>query len=151
MTVRELLTAKGSQEIIAMESDRTVEDAIGKMSEHSVSALLVTEGGRTVGIFTERDVVRSYLVMKKRPFDTIPLRDAMTRDIMVAEEEDDIDSIMSIMIEKSIRHLPVTDGERKIIGMLSIRDIVKSQVKELQAKIHYLKDYVSGMHGGLWV
>lgn len=151
MTVRELLSVKGKQKIVAMESNQTVEDAIGKMNEFKVSAILVTELGRTVGIFTERDVLRSYVVMKKKPFEEIMLQDAMTTDLLVAEENDDIESVMSVMIEKSIRHLPVTDGEKKIIGMLSIRDIVKSQVKEFQSKIHYLKDYVSGIQGGLWI
>lgn len=151
MTVRELLSVKGKQEIVAMESNQTVEDAIGKMNEFKVGAILVTELGRTVGIFTERDVLRSYVVMKKKPFEEIMLRDAMTTDLLVAEENDEIGNVMSVMIEKSIRHLPVTDGENKIIGMLSIRDIVKSQVKEFQSKIHYLKDYVSGIQGGLWI
>jgi CBS domain-containing protein len=151
MTVRELLSVKGKQKIVAMESNQTVEDAIGKMNEFKVGAILVTELGRTVGIFTERDVLRSYVVMKKKPFEEIMLRDAMTTDLLVAEENDEIESVMSVMIEKSIRHLPVTDGENKIIGMLSIRDIVKSQVKEFQSKIHYLKDYVSGIQGGLWI
>lgn len=151
MTVRELLSVKGKQEIVAMESNQTVEDAIGKMNEFRVGAILVTELGRTVGIFTERDVLRSYVVMKKKPFEEIMLRDAMTTDLLVAEENDEIGNVMSVMIEKSIRHLPVTDGENKIIGMLSIRDIVKSQVKEFQSKIHYLKDYVSGIQGGLWI
>ena len=151
MTVRELLSVKGKQQIVAMESNQTVEDAIGKMNEFKVGAILVTEAGRTVGIFTERDVLRSYVVMKKKPFAEIMLRNAMTVDLLVAEENDDIENVMSVMIEKSIRHLPVTDGEKKIIGMLSIRDIVKSQVKEFQSKIHYLKDYVSGIQGGLWI
>jgi len=151
MKVKELLSVKGKQQIVAMESSQTVEDAIGKMNEFKVGAILVTEMGRTVGIFTERDVLRSYVVMKKKPFAEILLRDAMTSNLLVAEESDDIENVMSVMIEKSIRHLPVTDGEKKIIGMLSIRDIVKSQVKEFQSKIHYLKDYVSGMQGGLWI
>ena len=150
MTVRELLSVKGKQQIVAMESNQTVEDAIEKMNEYKMGAILVTEQGRTVGIFTERDVLRSY-VSRKKPFAEIMLRDAMTADLLVAEENDDIENVMSVMIEKSIRHLPVTDGDKKIIGMLSIRDIVKSQVKEFQSKIHYLKDYVSGLQGGLWI
>jgi CBS domain-containing protein len=150
MTVSDLLSAKGKQQIVAMESNKTVEEAIEKMNGHKVGAILVTESGKTVGIFTERDVLRSYVNMKK-PFASIVLKDAMTADLVVAEENDDIENVMSVMIEKSIRHLPVTDGGKKIIGMLSIRDIVKSQIKEFQSKIHYLKDYVSGLQGGLWI
>jgi CBS domain-containing protein len=149
MKVKELLELKG-RNATAMESDRTVEDAIKTMNEKKISAILVTEKTKTVGIFTERDVVRSYLSTGGRHFSEVLLREAMTKDLIVAETEDEMCDVMSIMIEKSIRHLPVTDGE-KIVGMLSIRDIVKAQVKELHARIHYLKDYVSGIHGGLWI
>jgi IMP dehydrogenase len=149
MTVNELLAQKG-RSAIAMETDRTVEDAIKTMNQEKISAVLVSEQGKTVGIFTERDVLRCYLMTGGKPFRDVLLRDGMTRDLIVAETGDEMCDVMSIMIEKSIRHLPVTDGE-KIVGMLSIRDIVKAQVKELHARIHYLKDYVSGIHGGLWI
>ena len=151
MTVRELLSVKGRQQIVSMESNQTVEKAIEEMNEQRVGAILVTDMGRTVGIFTERDVLRAYVATGKKPFSEVTLRDTMTADLLVAEENDEIESVMSVMIEKSIRHLPVTDGAKKIIGMLSIRDVVKSQIKEFQSRLHYLKDYVSGMQGGLWI
>ena len=149
MKVGQLLDAKGA-EIVALGADKTVHDAIHVMVDRKIGAVLVSEDGKTVGIFTERDVLRWHLVMAGKPFNQIFLGEVMTRELIVAELDDDVSALMSIMIDKSIRHFPVTDGKR-IIGMLSIRDIVKSQVKELEAKIHYLKDYVSGIHGGLWI
>ncbi len=149
MTVKELLEKKGVG-AFDIECSHTVDDAIRIMSEKKVSAIMVNDQGKTVGIFTERDVLRCYLSTGGKPFSEVLLKEAMTVDIMVAETEDDMCDIMSIMIEKSIRHLPVTDGKR-IVGMLSIRDIVKAQVKELHSKIHYLRDYISGIQGTHWV
>ncbi|MGO9611782.1 MAG: CBS domain-containing protein [Dissulfurispiraceae bacterium] len=149
MTVKELLEKKGMG-AFAIEGSRTVDDAIRLLSENKISAIMVNDQGRTVGIFTERDVLRCYLTTGGKPFNEVLLTDAMTRDLIVAEPEDEMCDIMSVMIEKSVRHLPVTDGMR-IIGMLSIRDIVKAQIKELHARIHYLKDYVSGIHGTHWI
>lgn len=142
MTVKELLQSKGS-EVITMESDSSVESAIRTMTNRRISAVLVTEKGKPVGIFTERDVLRAYINFEGKPFNDIPLKDAMTSDLIVAEPGDDLCNIMSIMIEKSIRHMPVAEKDR-IIGILSIRDIVKTQVGKLQSEIHYLKDYITG-------
>lgn len=149
MTVKELLQQKG-QSHISLEGDASVEDAINMMLAKKISSLLVTDHGKTVGIFTERDVLKSYVVEKKKAFGDILLRDAMTRDLIVADNDDDICQIMSIMTARSIRHLPVIE-EGRIIGMLSMRDIIKSQVTELRSKIRYFRDYVSGMQGGLWI
>jgi IMP dehydrogenase len=149
MKVRELLATKGI-EIVALGSDKTVHDAIRAMVDRKIGAVLVSMDGKTVGIFTERDVLRCHLTMTGKTFNQISLGEVMTRELIVAELDDDVSAIMSIMIDKSIRHFPVTDSKR-IIGMLSIRDIVKSQVTELEAKIHYMKDYVSGIHRGLWI
>jgi CBS domain-containing protein len=142
MTVKELLQSKGS-EVITMESDSTVESAIKTMTNRKISAILITEKGKPVGIFTERDVLKAYIITEGKPFAEIPLKDAMTSDLIVAEPSDDLCTVMSIMIEKSIRHMPVAEKER-IIGILSIRDIVKTQVGKLQSEIHYLKDYITG-------
>jgi CBS domain-containing protein len=70
------------------------------------------------------------------------MKDAMTANLIVAEQNDDVSEIMSVMIEKNIRHLPVVEKD-KVIGMLSIRDIVQTQVHRLTSEIHYLKDYIS--------
>lgn len=142
MNVRELLASKG-RDVVSMESDSTVENAIRSMHSRKISAIMVTENGRPVGIFTERDVVRAYVNTDGRSFNSIALKDAMTADLIVAEPADELGSVMSVMVQKNIRHLPVSDSG-KVVGILSIRDIIQNQIGKLTAEIHYLKDYISG-------
>ena len=142
MTVNDLLSAKG-REVVSMESDLTVEDAIRSMHNWKISAVLITDKGTPVGIFTERDVVRCYIATKGKSFQGIPLREAMTKDLIVAEPGNELGDVMSVMVQKNIRHLPVTD-KGKIVGMLSIRDVIQTRVEKLTEEIHYLKDYLIG-------
>ncbi len=142
MKVRELLDTKG-KDIVSIDAGSSVEDAIRSMNSRKISAIIVTEGGKTVGIFTERDVVRSYIASGGKSFKEVPVRDSMIKDLIVAVPDEDIQDISSVMVEKNIRHLPVVDSG-KIIGMLSIRDIIQTQVKKLTSEIHYLKDYITG-------
>jgi CBS domain-containing protein len=144
MKVKDLLEAKG-REVVSMEASSSVEDAIKLMDTKKISALIVTDHGRSVGIFTERDVVKCYLTAKGRSFRSIMLRDAMTTNLIVAQTDDDLNDIMAVMVEKNIRHLPVVDCA-VVIGMLSIRDIVQTQVGKLTSEIHYLKDYITGSY-----
>ncbi|MGD1075314.1 MAG: CBS domain-containing protein [Thermodesulfovibrionales bacterium] len=141
MKVRDLLVAKG-RDVISMEKEGTVEDAIRSMHSRKISAILITENGKPAGIFTERDVVRCYINSGGKPFNGILLKDAMTVDLIVAEPQDELASISSVMIQKNIRHLPVSE-KGKIIGMLSIRDVIQSQIGSLTEEIHYLKDFLT--------
>jgi len=141
MTVKELLETKG-KDVVSIESGNTVEDAIRSMNSRKISALMVMEDGKPMGIFTERDVVRCY-VNNENPFSAVALKDAMTQNIIVADPDEELCNIMSVMIQKNIRHLPVMD-HGKIIGMLSIRDIIQTQIGNLRSEIHYLKDYIAG-------
>jgi CBS domain-containing protein len=113
------------------------------MNTRKISAIMVTEQGKTVGIFTERDVVRSYITSGGKSFKEAKVRDAMVTNLIVAVPDDELNDISSIMVEKNIRHLPVLDNGR-VIGMLSIRDIIQTQVKKLTSEIHYLRDYIAG-------
>lgn len=142
MTVKELLNTKG-KDIITIEGESSVEDAIRSMHARKISALLVIENGKPTGIFTERDVVRCYISTEGRPFREVQIKDAMTTDLIVAEPDDELSNIMSVMVQKNIRHLPVADKGR-IVGMLSIRDVIQTQIGRLQSEIHYLKDYITG-------
>ena len=141
MKVKQLLGSKG-REVVTSEADNTVEDAIRSMQGRNISALLVTERGRPVGIFTERDVLRCYLGAGGRLFAEIPLREAMTTNLVVAELDDDLADIMAVMTDRNIRHLPVVENGA-LIGMLSVRDVIQSQVQKLTSEIHYLKDYIA--------
>jgi len=139
--VKNLLDSKG-KDVVSIDVSSSVEDAIRQMNSRKISAILVTEGEKTVGLFTERDVVRCYMATNGKSFKEVIMKDAMTANLIVAEQNDDVSEIMSVMIEKNIRHLPVVEKD-KVIGMLSIRDIVQTQVHKLTSEIHYLKDYIS--------
>ena len=142
MKVHDLLDARGKK-IVSIDADSSVEDAIRMMHTRKISAILVTDQGKTCGIFTERDVVKCYISSGGKSFKDIKVRDAMVTDLIVAVPEDDLNDIAVIMVEKNIRHLPVI-GNNKVVGMLSIRDIIQTHVKKLTSEIHYLKDYIAG-------
>ena len=141
MKVRQLLGTKG-REVVTTESENTVEDAIRAMHRRKISALVIADHGKPVGIFTERDVLRCYVATDGKSFKEIPLREAMTVNLVVAELEDELNDIMAVLIDRNIRHLPVVDNGA-LIGMLSVRDIIQSQVQKLTSEIHYLKDYIA--------
>jgi len=141
MKVRDLLDSKG-KDIVSIDVNSSVDDAIRSMNTRKISAIMVTEQGKTVGIFTERDVVRSYITSGGKSFKEAKVSDAMVTNLIVAVPDDELNDISSIMVEKNIRHLPVLDNGR-VIGMLSIRDIIQTQVKKLTSEIHYLRDYIT--------
>ncbi len=140
MKVRDLLETKG-KDIVSIDITSSVEDAIRAMHARKISAIMVPDQGKTMGIFTERDVVRCYIASGGRSFHDIGVKDYMVSDLIVAVPDDDIDNVMSTMVEKNIRHLPVIEGSR-VIGMLSVRDIVQTHVTKLTSEIHYLRDYI---------
>lgn len=122
MKVKGLLESKG-KEIVSIDAGNSVEDAIRLMHSKKVSAVLVNEKEKTVGIFTERDVVRSYVSKNGKRFREILLKEAMTSDLITAGQDDNVGDIMAIMVRNNIRHLPVMENG-SVIGMLSIRDVI---------------------------
>ncbi|KAF0146253.1 MAG: hypothetical protein FD156_280 [Nitrospirae bacterium] len=141
MKIRDLIRDKGL-EFIAVDSNATVDIAINKMVDRNIGAILVMEDGKLAGLFTERDVLRCWAT-KGENFCRIPIKEVMTKDLVIAEPDDEVNYAMTIMINKRIRHLPVIE-KGKIISVVSIRDMVKAQVSNLQAEVHYLKDYITG-------
>ncbi len=142
MKVRDLLETKG-KDTVSIDVSSSVDDAIRSMHARKISAIMVMENGKTVGIFTERDVVRCYIASNGKSFKEISVRDAMIKDLIVAVPTEDLNEVSATMVEKNIRHLPVVENG-KVIGMLSIRDIIQTQVTKLTSEIHYLKDYITG-------
>jgi len=142
MKVRTLLESKG-KDIVSLDADSSIEAAIRTMHARKISAIMVTKSGNTAGIFTERDVVRSYIATNGKVFKDMKLEDFMVTDLIVAVPDDELENIAMIMVEKNIRHLPVVENN-KVVGMLSVRDIIQTQVKKLTSEIHYLKDYITG-------
>ena len=138
-TVRQLLQAKGSQ-IYAIAPEARVFDALKLMAEKNVGALVVTEGGRLAGIMSERDYARKVILLSKSSHD-IAVSDIMTAKVITVHPGQTVEECMTLMTEKLIRHLPVTDGER-VIGMLSIGDLVKEVIAEQEATIKQLESYI---------
>lgn len=136
--VKDILKDKGL-EVISMDASVTVDAAVRKMIERNIGAILVYETGNFVGMFTERDVLKCWV--KSGPSDKVMLRDVMTRDLLIITPDDDLEYCMSVMTNKRIRHLPVIDNG-KIVGLVSIRDVVKYHVGHLESEVHYLKDFI---------
>jgi CBS domain-containing protein len=126
-------------------SSQTVEDAICLMANVKVSALVVTENGQLAGIFSESVALHSYLINKSTAFSEIILENAMTRNLTVAEPKDAITAVMARMIKADITHLPLIE-EKKIVGMLTLKDLMKHQIDSLTDEIHQLKDYIADLH-----
>jgi signal-transduction protein with cAMP-binding, CBS, and nucleotidyltransferase domain len=141
MKIRDVIRDKGP-EFIAVDSSALVDLAITKMVDRNIGAILVMEEGNLIGMFTERDVLKCW-VNTRESFDKVQIRDVMTKDIMIVQPDDDLNYAMTIMINKKIRHLPVVENGR-VTSIISIRDMVKAQVTNLQAEVHYLRDYITG-------
>jgi CBS domain-containing protein len=131
--------------VLKIASNQTVDDAICLMTSGKVSALLVTENDQPAGIFSERDVFHTYLRNKSTAFSEIILENVMTRDLMVAESQDTVIAVMGRMIKADITHLPVME-EKRIIGMLTLKDLMQHQIDSLTAEIYQLKDYIADLH-----
>jgi IMP dehydrogenase len=140
LKVKDILKEKGL-EVIAIDSDATVDTAINKMIERNIGAILVMEDSSCVGLFTERDVLKCWT--GRGSADKVAIKDVMSRDLLVLEPEDDLDYAMTIMTNKKIRHLPVVDKGR-LVGLVSMRDVVRYHIGNLEAEVHYLKDYIRG-------
>jgi CBS domain-containing protein len=142
MKVRDILQAKGRQ-VYTVSPDETVQDAVRVLMAHRIGALLVVDvEGVTRGIITERDVLRECLDGADR-LDCVPIRTAMTTDIVVGLPDDEIDYAMGLMTQHRIRHLPIMDGGR-LAGMISIGDAVKVSLDETSYENGFLREYING-------
>ncbi len=141
MKVQDILTQKGAS-VYTIDVEKTVEDAVNELAAKHISALIVMDKERPVGIFTERDVLRTHLKFRETPFTAVPLCDAMTEKLIVARPDDELNVVMSAMVQADIRHMPVV-SEGRLVGLLSMRDIIHQYVGSLRAELTYLQDYIS--------
>ncbi|HZW59594.1 MAG TPA: CBS domain-containing protein [Woeseiaceae bacterium] len=139
--VRHLLDVKG-HDVISIAPDASVLDAIRRMAERSVGALLVMERDELLGIVTERDYARK-VILKGRLSDDTAVRDIMSTDMATTCSEDNVQHCMNLMTDKRIRHLPVIDDGR-VTGIISIGDLVKAIIDDQQHEIEQLGQYISG-------
>lgn len=145
-TVAEILKAKGDPSAVhSIEPDASVFEALQRMAEANIGAMLVMEGDRVVGIMTERDYARKLVLMSRSSKDT-PLRDVMTSHVMYVHPQQSSEECMALMTESRLRHLPVIDGG-KVVGLISIGDIVKGIISDQNFLIEQLQHYIAGDHG----
>ena len=138
-TVAELLNQKGHN-VEAIAPDATVYEAIKKMADLDIGALVVTEGGKVIGLITERDYARNvFLQGKSSP--TTPVREAMADEVLSVGREETTRDCMAIMTGKRTRHLLVMEGG-ELLGILSIGDLVRSIVAEQDMTIEQLEQYI---------
>jgi CBS domain-containing protein len=138
-TLKQLLQAK-PHGILSTAPDTRVFDALKLMAENNVGALLVMDAGQLVGIVTERDYARKVILKGKSSLDT-PVREIMTDKVLCVHPDQSAEECMGLMTEKRVRHLPVMDGDR-LIGVLSIGDLVKEVISEQQFVIKQLESYI---------
>jgi CBS domain-containing protein len=132
-----------SGDVIRINGDATVFDAVKAMVEANVGAILVTgsDANHIEGIFTERDYLRRIAVEGRTSRDTT-VREVMSAPVIVVTPETSVEEAMALMTDRRIRHAPVVEGDR-LVGMVSIGDLVRNQSREQDFKIQYLTEYIS--------
>jgi len=140
-TVSNLLDSKGS-DVLTVEPGQTVQEAIVAMAEISAGTAIVMDGGKVVGIMSERDLIRK-VVLEDKSVESVKVEDVMTTELTSVAVETSLDNCMQLMTDKRVRHLPVMCGDA-LCGIVSIGDVVKYLVVEKDFKIKNLETYISG-------
>jgi CBS domain-containing protein len=141
-TVQSVLAKKGGQVVTIGVAD-TALVAATLMNERAIGGLVVLDGGHVVGMFTERDILRRVVAMRRDPA-TTPVREVMTSPVAYCRRETTLDECRAVMTEKRIRHLPVVD-EKGVCGIVTIGDLMAHDVTDQQATIQYLNEYIFGV------
>lgn len=140
--VKEILDLKG-REVVTVDPDMTLADAAVTLYEHRIGAVVVTDyNGAVLGIFTERDLVRAVAAKAAAALKTT-VSDVMTKNVTRCSEESTTDDLMEIMTGGRFRHLPVETNGR-LAGIISIGDVVKSRIGEIEAEAEHIKAYIAG-------
>lgn len=144
MTLEEILKAKGSS-VFTIIPEATVAEAIQELVRHNIGALVVcrrdlAEGEQIDGIISERDVLRFVAAGKASPEET-PVSEVMTKEVITGALSEPVEQVMGLMTGKRIRHLPVLSGKR-LVGIVSIGDVVKAQHDRLVMENQFMKDYI---------
>lgn len=145
MNVQDILDRKKSNAVRTIGSERTIEEAVEQLVENNIGSLIVMEGRRPAGIVTERDILKC-CANGMRESARRKVADVMTRDLIVGEAGDSVDYVMGIMTRNRIRHLPIVDEGQQILGMVSIGDVVESQLREKTYENRHLREYISGSY-----
>ncbi len=144
MKVKDILREKGSA-VHTIGPDAFIADAIQVLNKHKIGALLVVdEAGTILGILTERDILR-VCETKALQLGQIPVRQEMTKDLLIGLPDDDVNYVMSIMTQKRIRHFPIV-SEGRLAGMVSIGDVTKARLDQAEFEARHLYDYITGKY-----
>ncbi len=142
MKVKDILKLKGPQ-VFTIGSEKTIAEAIEMMVNNNIGSLLVLSSeGKISGILSERDILRLSHHQAEN-YREIKVGDAMTKKVIIAEPDDEIDYIEQVMTQNRIRHLPIVQ-DKVLVGLISIGDIIKSLLGKVRADNKYLYDYISG-------
>lgn len=141
-SVAHILKSKPDPTVYTIAPTASVFDALKRMAEKSIGALVVTEGEQVVGIVTERDYARKVILMARSSKET-PVRDIMTSSVMYVRPGQTSEECMVLMTENRLRHLPVIDSG-KLVGLISIGDLVKDIISEQKFIIEQLEHYITG-------
>jgi CBS domain-containing protein len=135
MNIASLLASKGGN-VITVGPQESIRAALGLLAQHNIGALVVIEGRGPIGIVSERDIVRA--LARTESVLVEPIASIMTREVVIGTPQDDLIAVGNTMTERRIRHLPVVDGGR-LVGIISIGDIVKAQRDEYQGEVDTLQ------------
>ena len=141
MQIAKLIENRTSSDIISVDVDQKVGDAVAILASKRIGALPVLEGGKVVGIFSERDVIYR-LADEGQACLGLPVREAMTSPAITVDRSTHVDHALALMTKRRIRHLPVLDGEA-MCGFISIGDLVKSRMDEVQNEADAMRDYIT--------
>jgi len=140
-TVKDILSKKDPH-IYTISPDETVFNSLKVMAEKNIGALIVTDGDQVQGIFSERDYARK-VILKGKSSKELKVSEVMTPKVLVVTPKNTVDECMALMTEKHVRHLPVID-DGKLVGVVSIGDIVKQIIADHKFTINELEKYISG-------
>ncbi len=140
MWIRDIVRDKGG-EVVCVDAGVAVRDAVALLHAHRIGAVLATEAGQIAGVLSERDIVRGLHTVGARVLDE-PVHGCMSAPVVTVGLGDTIDSALALMTERRFRHLPVIDGG-KLVGVVSIGDLVKHRIEEADREAASLKDYIA--------
>lgn len=140
--VFKLLESKADHSILSITPNHMVIEALEFMAEKNIGAVLVMDGPKLVGIFSERDYARKGIIQGRKAKST-PVTEVMSANLITITPQMDIRECMNLMTTKRVRHLPVMDGE-EVVGLLSIGDLVNAIILEQRSHIKFLEQYISG-------
>ncbi|MCI0380215.1 MAG: CBS domain-containing protein [Gemmataceae bacterium] len=141
-TVKDILAVKGAH-VQSIGVDATALEAAILMNDHKIGSLVVMEGGKVIGMFTERDILQRVVAQCGDPR-TVKVGEVMTSEVVCCRMQTKLDEARGVMKNRRIRHLPVVDDDRRLLGLVSIGDLNAYEAHDHEVTIHVLEEYIHG-------